>query len=238
MKRTKACLLAIWAAVAAMTLAACDHDDSYRYDFSYVVPTALVTVKPDTAGGPCLLQLDDSTALQPVNMPQSPFGDKEVRALASFEYVNRPLHGQLPGVRIYWIDSILTKPTAPNLGADNDSAYGDEPIEIVNSWETVAEDGYLTLRFRTRWTPGRTHRVNLVHRTDSAARPWLLRLYHDAGGGAAAGEVADGIVAFRLGDGFNRPDSTIEIELQWKSYSGMKSHTFKYRPRKPTATTH
>ena len=136
MKRTKACLLAIWAAVAAMTLAACDHDDSYRYDFSYVVPTALVTVKPDTAGGPCLLQLDDSTALQPVNMPQSPFGDKEVRALASFEYVNRPLHGQLPGVRIYWIDSILTKPTAPDLGADNDSAYGDEPVEIVNSWES------------------------------------------------------------------------------------------------------
>ena len=84
-------------------------------------------------------------------------------------------------------------------------------MEIVNSFETVAEDGYLTLRFRTRWASGRPHRVNLVHRTD-VNTPYLLQFYHDAAPESAAGPVADG--------------------LQWNSYSGTKTHTFKYKPRK------
>lgn len=132
---------------------------------------------------------------------------------------------------INWIDSILTKPTVANLAEKNDSAYGNDPVEIVNSFETVAEDGYLTLRFRTRWASGRPHRVNLVHRTD-VNTPYLLQFYHDAPPESAAGPVADGLVAFRLDSTFNEPDTTINITLQWNSYSGTKTHTFKYKPRK------
>ena len=54
-------------------------------------------------------------------------------------------------VRVNWIDSIATKPMAPNLGDKNKDEYGDDPVEIVRDWVTIAEDGYLTLRFRTYW---------------------------------------------------------------------------------------
>ena len=64
------------------------------------------------------------------------------------------------------------------------------------------------------------------------AAAYLLQFYHDAAPESAAGPVADGLVAFRLDSTFNEPDTTINITLQWNSYSGTKTHTFKYKPRK------
>lgn len=29
--------------------------------------------------------------------------------------------------------------------------YGTDPVDMINDWVTIAEDGYLTLRFRTMW---------------------------------------------------------------------------------------
>lgn len=236
MKRIKAYLLGAWLVVTACALWSCNDDDDYYYDTGYLLPRALVTVKPNSDNTSFYMQLDDSTTLQPMNMRTSPFGTKEVRALVNYDYEGAVMAHQLQAVRVNWIDSILTKPTAVNYGEKNDSAYGNDPVEIVNSWETVAEDGYLTLRFRTRWAPGSIHQVNLVHRADST-KPYIVQLYHDANGSVGAGDVADGLVAFRLDDAFNRPDSTIEITLQWNSYSGTKTHNFKYRPRKDSITT-
>ena len=50
---------------------------------------------------------------------------------------------------INWIDSIRTK-DAVHAPAD-EAAYGNDAVEIVKDWVSIAEDGYLTLRFRTRW---------------------------------------------------------------------------------------
>ena len=47
---------------------------------------------------------------------------------------------------------------APNLGEEeNNRTYGNDPVEILNDWVTIAEDGYLTLRFATRWGNGQPH---------------------------------------------------------------------------------
>lgn len=232
MKRVKAILTALWLAVTVAVLQSCNDDDTYYYYLhSNTIPTAMVTVKPDSCNTSFHLQLDDSTTLLPTNMRTSPFGTKEVRALINYTATNVSPERHERQVTINWIDSILTKPTAINMEERNDSAYGNDPVEIVDSWETVAEDGYLTLRFRTNWLPGSVHRVNLVHRTD-ADKPYLLQFYHDAGGPAEVGNVGDGIVAFRLDDTFNEPDSTIEITLQWKAYGVTKTQTFNYMPRK------
>ena len=132
-------------------------------------------------------------------------------------------------VNVLTIDTILTKKMDPMV-ENTAEEYGNDPVEVVNSWETVAEDGYMNIRFRTRWGNNSKHRVTLVHRTD-AEDPYTVEFLHNANGDTN-GQVADGMVAFRLDDCFNEGNDPIEITLKWKSYSGEKSAKFKYIPRK------
>lgn len=231
MKKANIIAIMAWLMAVAATLQSCNDDEEYYYYPPSNLPTAIVTVKPNQDNSSFYLQLDDTTKLVPMNMRVSPFGRKEVRALVNYLPAHGPASMEGKPVAVSWIDSVLTKPLAANFMAKNDSAYGNDPLEIVDSWETVAEDGYLTLRFRTHWLQGSTHRLNLVHRAE-ADTAYLVQLYHDAGDRPGQGQVADDIVAFRLGDEFNRPDTAITVMLKWQSYSGTKTHTFKYRPRK------
>ena len=149
MKTLKLFLMATRVLFTSLTFQSClDDDDNYYY--GYLTPNALVTVKP-VSDNSFFLQLDDSTTLLPANLTSSPYGDKEVRALVNFSVVNEPSEGYTKAVHVNWIDSILTKQIAPDLGVDNDSVYGTDPVEMIKDWVTIAEDGYLTLRFRTLW---------------------------------------------------------------------------------------
>ena len=106
------------------------------------------------------MQLDNETTLYPSNITKSPYGSKEVRALVNYSTDDSRPDGT--GVYVNWLDSIRTK--IPAFTTDNNSqVFGNDPLEIINDWVTVAEDGYLTLRFRTVW--GLTnipHHINLV----------------------------------------------------------------------------
>ena len=146
---------------AVFSFSSCNDDDTYVWYYP-PVPNALVTVKPIDGAG-FYMQLDDSTTLYPVNMAASPYGDKEVRALVCYREVEQVNDYYTKSVEVSWIDSILTKMSVP-YPADGDVAeYGDDPIEIVRDWVNIAEDGYLTLRFRTRWgNTGVAHYVNLL----------------------------------------------------------------------------
>lgn len=220
---------------ATTALQSCSDDDDT--DYSMVYPNALVTVKPDADGKSFRMQLNDSTQLWPVNMRQSPFGKKEVRALVNYRQATAAeldkggIYADMGQVYVNWIDSILTKPMVESFAnaEENQKKYGSDPLEIVNDWVTVAEDGYLTLRFRTRWGGGVKHTVNLVHRTD-VNTPYYFTLYHDAKGDVN-GQVGDALVAFRLADGIvpqeHRGMETLTLE--WKSYTGMKTAHFKFR---------
>ena len=134
--------------VSVMIFQSCLDDDDNDY-YRYALPNALVTVKP-VADNSFFMQLDDSTTLLPVNMKNSPYGEKEVRALVNFEPVDESSGEYDKAVHINWIDSILTKPIAGDLGDKNDEVYGTDPVDMINDWVTIAEDGYLTLRFR-KW---------------------------------------------------------------------------------------
>ena len=71
------------------------------------------------------------------------------------------------------------------------------------------------------------HTLRLVRQADGT-----LRLFHDANGDAK-GAVVDGIIAFRLSD-VPKPEDGGKYEnitLKWNSFSGEKSHTFKYKYR-------
>lgn len=224
----KKLFIAIAAVVGSVSLQSCLDDDDNNYSMRY--PNALVTVKTD-ADETVFLQLDDKTTLLPTNLKKSPYDDKEVRALVNFDAVDEPSGIYNQAVHVNWIDSILTKPFAADLGEENDAVYGTDPVEIVNDWVTIAEDGYLTLRFRAIYgNTGKAHFVNLL-KSNNPETPYEVEFRHNANGDRF-GTEGDGLVAFKL-DGL--PDTegkTVKLKLKWKSFSGDKSAEFDYCTRK------
>ena len=146
MKTTKFLFTAFFL-MGLIILPSCLDDDNDDMNLRY--PNAVVTVK-ESADETLFFQLDDQTTLLPVNLNSHPFGGKEVRALVNYEEVDESSGSFDKAVHVNWIDSIRTKAMAPNLGDQNDEVYGTDPVEIVPDWVTIAEDGYLTLRFRTK----------------------------------------------------------------------------------------
>lgn len=221
-------------AVCGLTLSAtsCDNGDEYYY-YDYASANALVTVK-HTADRVCYLQLDDSTTLLPTNLSRSPFGEKEVRALANLTLAGNGRSGFSRQVYVNWIDSIRTK-DAVHAPA-NLSVYGNDAVEIVKDWVSIAEDGYLTLRFRTRWGNSQVkHVLNLISGTN-ASDPYELTFCHNAQGDTL-GQWGDALIAFRLKDLPDTQGQTVKLTLKWKSYSGMKSAQFSYRTHQSGGNT-
>lgn len=221
--RLTASILGVLTFVYALQSCNDDHDSTYLWQ-----PTALVTVRPATDDGGFTLQLDDKTTLYPSNMKNSPYGDKEVRALVN--YVDESGRGDVRSVRINWMDSIRTKNTTPSLGLDNDAYYGNDPIEIVKDWVTVAEDGYLTLRIRTRW--GHRHIPHYIYLLTGVNpdNPYELELRHNAQGDVG-GMFGDALVAFNLNDLPRSEGDNVKIKVNWKSFSGKKSAEFSLQLR-------
>lgn len=212
--------------VGPLALGSCSDDLN---DGGQPLMNAMVTVKPNADNTEVTLQLDDYTVIHPDNLQKSPFGTKEVRARACLDYKNDNQH-----VDVVWLDSVLTKRLTKNLGneEENRKAYGNDPINILNDWITVAEDGYLTLHFATVFGNGSQHKLNLVHR-DDVNTPYYFTLYHDAQGDFT-GLEQDGIVAFKLYDlpALQEIDQPVHITLEWNTRLGTQSAKFKYTPRK------
>ncbi len=235
MKKIKFLFLALGLAAAAATLHSCNNND--YYDYGYLRPTALVTVRPQ-ADGSFFMQLDDFSVLYPENMSKSPFGDKEVRALVNYTVnaSDRDTRTAYANVNVNWIDSIRTKRPVPYLSeSENNAVYGDDPIEIVRDWVTVAEDGYLTLRIRTRWdSKCCPHVINLVSGVNPE-NPYEFELRHNANGDIY-GNMGDALIAFNLNDLPRDNGDKITIRLTWRSFMGYKSTDFSLRLRPEEGT--
>ena len=228
MSSSKKWFVMLMAAVASLGFQSCLDDDDDKY--AMLAPNALVTVK-NASDNSCYLQLDERTTLLPVNLKSSPFGAKEVRALVNYSNVDEPSGAYSQAVYVNWIDSLLTKPMAPNLGeAQNDEVYGDDPVEMVADWVTIAEDGYLTLRFRTvRGNPSLKHFVNLIS-TNNPEDPYEVEFRHNAYGDTY-GQAGDGLVAFSLASLPDTEGKTVKLTLKWHSFTGDKSVQFDYCTR-------
>ena len=217
--------LSLMAGTLALQSCSDDLDDGGQ-----MMMNAMVTVKPNADNTAVTLQLDDYTVLHPENLQKSPFGTKEVRARACLDYKD----SQKQHVDVVWLDSVLTKRLTKNLGneEENRKAYGNDPLNILNDWITVAEDGYLTLHFATVFGNGAQHKLNLVHR-DDVNTPYYFTLYHDAQGDFT-GLEQDGIVAFKLYDlpALQEIDQPVQITLEWNTRVGTQTAKFKYNPRK------
>ena len=231
----------IVAGIAAIlpALSSCNKDNDYDYSLSQ--PNATVTVKPLDGNKSFYLQLDDKTTLQPDNMATSPFGDKEVRAFINFTDLNQEGNGYTKKVKVNWMKEILTKNMVKDLGSENDSKYGNNSIELIDSWVTIVEDGYITLQFVAPASlTGKAHEVNLIY-AGTEKDPYIVEFRHNAHGDYGY-DMASGFVAFRL-DGkdseLKLPDTqgkTVDLTFKYMSFSGQKSIKFKYYTRKTTET--
>lgn len=220
-------LLSVVGVVVLMMLPSCINDD----DSSELLrPTALVTVCPN-ADGSFIMQLDDETLLVPTNLKSSPFGTKEVRALVNYTETNvSPQDKKLRNVEVNWLDSIRTKLPVETLGEQDAVRFGNDPVEIVQDWVTVAEDGYLTLRIRALWSsPHATHILNLVTGTNPKD-PYELELRHDAKGDKN-GRWGDALIAFNLNKLHGADAGKAKIKLKWKSFTCDKSAEFEIKMR-------
>lgn len=210
-----------------MMLPSCTNDDGSA---ELLRPTALVTVCPN-ADGSFIMQFDDETQLVPTNLKTSPFGTKEVRALVNYTETNvSPQDTRVRNVEVNWLDSIRTKLPVETLGEQDAAKYGNDPVEIIQDWVTVAEDGYLTLRIRTLWgTPHATHVLNLVTGTNPK-NPYELELRHDAKGDRN-GRWGDALIAFNLNKLPGANAGNAKIKLKWMSFTGEKSAEFEIKMR-------
>ena len=214
-----------------LILNSCLDDDDKSYDY---YPNALVTVKYSD-NQTIYLQLDENTTLLPINLKADIYGGKQVRALCNFRDVDDSSQGYSKAVHINWIDSILTKNMVPNLGEKNTEIYGNNPVEIISDWVTIAEDGYLTLRFRTVWSDSqKSHLVNLV--AGDIESPYEIEFRHNANGDTSGQYMRDVLVAFKLDKLPDTESKTVKVKLKWNSFSGDKSVEFDYNSKKTIST--
>lgn len=229
MKRKYLIPAVIGGAAILTSFSSCLDDDNDIAKKQY--PTAVVTVIPYMDEG-FVMQLDDKTRLIPTNIKKSPFGDKQVRALVNFtetetEWEPNP---HFRYAEVNWIDSIRTKHPVASVGADNDLKFGHDPIEIIDDWVTVAEDGFLTLRIRTVWGgPYIKHNINLLTGTNPDD-PYEFELRHDAFGDVN-GEWGDALIAFNLNDMSGYDGQMVKIRLKWRSFYGDKTAEFDLKMR-------
>lgn len=210
--------------------------DSGRENINAYYPNAIVTIKPVDGGNPSFyMQLDDSTTLIAENMSQSPFGAKEVRALAAIEMTGHDAGQYDSTVYVYAIDSILTKNTVPFTDSVSaDTEYGTDPADMIMA---VVEDGYLTLRVRVvSGTHGTVHRLSLLTGINPDD-PYEVEFRHRAEG-PSAGDVfqpsyvlGDAFVAFRLDSLPDTKGSTVGMKLKWDSFNGEQEVVLDYRTR-------
>ncbi len=217
MKIVNKAILAIGLSACAFFLNSCDLSD---HDAVMNRATALVTVYP-TSSEEFFMQLDESTLLVATNMKASPFGDKNVRALVNYTIEESLKVDGKQRVYVNWIDSILTKQPVASKGSEDETLFGNDPIEIVKDWVTVAEDGYLTLRIRTLWGGSAKHTINLVSGVN-ADNIYEFDIRHNAMG-ETYGNLGDALVSFDLNSLWEEHPQEVKIKLNWLSFSGKKS---------------
>ena len=209
------------ATLAATALSSCDKDDNMDYSKFYA--NSIVTVKTDTKG--LLLQLDDSTTVRPTNILKSPFKNSEVRALCNISFSGDIKKGTENQAYVNWMDSVITKNAVAYVSG---MKLSNDPLEVVDDWTTVVEDGYITIRFRTYFEV-KTHVFNIITGANEND-PYEIVLTHNADG-ELTGRVGDGIMAFNLSNLPSTNGKYVTLTLKWNSFSGEKTVKFKYKSR-------
>lgn len=208
----------------------CDNDTN---DNIKRFPNAIVTIKPINGGESFNVWVSEKVQGPPSNLTKSPYGNKEVRAIANIKE-EKDAKGKTK-IYINWMDSIRTKQAIALKNPELElKKYGEDRLEIINGFGTVVEDGYLTLRFSTAMRDLKLKRdLNLIVQ-HSEKEPYKLVLAYNAHGDNR-GRMASSLIAFRLSEidkiAKKNGKKDVTLQLHWKSYQGDKHVFFKYHVR-------
>lgn len=221
-------LISIFTACSLFT--SCDNDNN---DNIKRFPNAIVTIKPINGGESFNVWVSEKVQGPPSNLTKSPYGNKEVRAIANIKE-EKDAKGKTK-IYINWMDSIRTKQAIALKNPELElKKYGEDRLEIINGFGTVVEDGYLTLRFSTAMRDLKLKRdLNLIVQ-HSEKEPYKLVLAYNAHGDNR-GRMASSLIAFRLSEidkiAKKNGKKDVTLQLHWKSYQGDKQVSFKYHVR-------
>ena len=205
------------AALVAFSAASCSKDDDLSpEEADLLYPNALVTVKTTPSGAP-YFWLDAQTTLEPKD-----WGNvfvEETRALLNYTELPEASSFCTKKVRVNWIRQVLTKDA--RSGDKDEGGFGSDPVEVLQDWMTVCEDGYLTLHFAAPWGSVQ-HTVQLVR---TSVTPLLFTFRHDSGVQPGA-DWEDAVVSFRIAPLMS--EGADSFRLEWNSFSGVKTLEIEY----------
>lgn len=219
MKFRKYTLLMLTAMLSLFGFSACQDDDDYSLDKFAI---EIMTVVPD--GSTYYLRRDNGEKLWPFATNCPGYNFSKTRAQVNYTMLSDSIPGFSHGIKINWIENILTKNISPYLVAENDSVYGTDPVEII---AMNIGDGYLNIRFAANFgNTGVKHLISLIQ-DQEVNTPYALELRHQAYGDNAL-YAAEGLVAFDLSSLPDTGGKTVDLEIKVNTFDGEKSYRLAY----------
>lgn len=219
MKFWKYTLLMLTAMLSLFGFSACQDDDDYSLDKFAI---EIMTVVPD--GDTYYLRRDNGEKLWPFATNCPGYNFSKTRAQVNYTMLSDSIPGFSHGIKINWIENILTKNISPYRGAENDSIYGTDPVKII---AMNIGDGYLNIRFAANFgNTGVKHLISLIQ-DQEVNTPYALELRHQAYGDNAL-YAAEGLVAFDLSSLLNTGGQTVELTIKVNTFEGEKSYKLAY----------
>jgi hypothetical protein len=214
-------------ALASLTFNSCLDENGYSLSNMWV---SIATARP-ISDNSFYLTLDDSTTLwpgAPLYINYQP--EKPQRVQVNYTKLGDNFEGYDYVIKLNAIEPILTKTISENLGAKNDSVYGTDPVEITAMW---VGDGFLNIEFKTFFSGGINHFVNLLPATVENEEPYKLEFRHNAMGDRSS-YLRYGFVAFDLSSLPCTEGKDVTLSIKAKTFEGVKEFEKKYNSGKNT----
>ena len=229
MKTLKSFMLLVGILLGSTVFYSCLDDDDAYSEFWRDSVQAIVTVKP-LSDNSYYMQLDDSTTLFPTNS-YVPENLKEIRAFVVYKNDEKKTEGYDQSVQLLRMDTLLTKPIAPDLGSENDSYYGTDMLALNGGsiWSKNGvwiEDGYITFDFYIQrgYNDNVKHFLNLVQ--TNSADPYELEFRHNADGNIDSSlRPSAGLVSFKLDKLPSTEGKTVKLKIKYKSFASNDYNT-------------
>lgn len=218
MKTLKLFLLLIGVIVTSLTFQSCLDDDSYSLGDVWV---SVATVKTTGTDNP-YFTLDDGTSLWsavPYYLNYKLYDGQRVQL--GYTILSDSMSGFDHYIKVVQMDTLLTKKIAPNLGVENDSKYGTDPVSIKRIW---TGGGYLNVYFETYFGNQVKHLVNLI---PVEGKEYSYEFRHNAFDDPENG-MALGFVGFSLNNLPTTQGETVKLTIKVKTFEGDKEFTVNY----------
>jgi hypothetical protein len=223
MKKMELLKTAFCIALAACLLNACDEGSGYSLNDAWY---SVATVNPLSEDA-YSLTLDDGTTLWPAATDVPWYKSKHrQRAIAVYTLLSDEFQGYDHAIKLLDIQNILTKAVAKDLGEENDTEYGNDPVEMMNMW---LGDGYLNVEFGFgHGGMGVVHYINIL-RPDSADSPYSFEFRHNAyDDDITYGQK--GLVAFDIADILSEIKEDVELTVKINTFDGELVKKILFKP--------